>query len=395
MKKTFVKFCVLQGAYWSFQAAVPGYITAYMLSKGMPASTLGILLSANLLCAFLGALYWGRWVDRKHASRRFFLLANVAALGLGLLSFLFAGNSAALFVIYPLFGFMNGPIATALDTWIIASFPDRPGAGPRARSFATLSYAIVMLVTGQLVTRVGYHVMLVATVLFLGVSIAVALVQPEAMRTTEAAERPVQASPKQLLSVRRYILLVATMFFTGMAIAPINNMKVLVFESVGGDVSFLGWDSFIGCMVQVPFLLFAGKLRRIRTERRLILGAVAALLYAGIVAAARFPVMVIVGTVMNNVSFGVLYPAMREMTEASVDSSLRNTAHSIIDVAYGSLSGMIATAWSGSVMQYAGSAVMGSVCVGIELVSIALCILLILRSSVRRCAPSKKRIAVG
>ena len=395
MKKTFVKFCALQGAYWSFQAAVPGYITAYMLSKGMPASTLGILLSANLLCAFLGALYWGRWVDRKQASRRFFLMGNAAALALGLLSFLFAGNSAALFIIYPLFGFMNGPIATALDAWVIASFPDRPVAGPRARSFATLSYAIVMLVIGQLVTRVGYHVMPVAAVLFLGVSVAVALTQPEARRATEAAEKPVQPSPNQLLSVRRYILLVAAMFFTGMAVAPINNMKVLVFESVGGDVSFLGWDSFIGCMVQVPFLLFAGKLRRIRTERRLILGAVAALLYAGIVAAARFPAMVIVGTVMNNISFGVLYPAMREMTEASVDSSLRNTAHSVIDVAYGSLSGMIATAWSGSVMQHAGSAVMGSVCVGIELVSIALCVLLVLRSSVRRCAPRKKRIAAG
>ena len=368
MKKVFYRFCILQGAYWSFQAAVPGFLSAYILSRGMQASVLGLLLAAGLLAAFLGALFWGRWIDRHQASRRFFLVANVSALVLGLVCYAFAGNPAVLFVVYPIFGFMNGPIATALDAWVLASFPGKAELGPKARSYATGSYAVVMLVVGILVVRAGYWVMPVAGILFLSVSIGTALLQPEVKHAdipSVSESRKERSGIKELLRNGKFILLTAAVLFSGLAMAPINNMKVLVFSSVGGDVSFLGWDSFIGCMIQLPFLVFAFRLRRIRAEQRLILGIVAALGYTLMVAKATSPAMVIMGTALCNVSFGLKYPAMRELTESWVSPGLRNTAHSVIDTAYGSLAGMISSAWSGVVMEQAGTQMMGLLCAGL------------------------------
>ena len=382
MSKVFGRFCVLQGAYWSFQAAVPGFLSAYMLSRGMQASLLGLLLAANLLAAFLGAMFWGRWIDRHQASRRFYLMANGSALVLGMVCYAFAGQPVILFAVYPLFGFMNGPIATALDAWVLASFPEKPELGPRARSFATGSYAVVMLVIGMLVVRAGYWVLPVAGCLFLAVSIGTACLQPEIKHVdvpSPLENRKERCSAKELLRNGKYMLLTAAVLFSGLATAPINNMKVLVFSSVGGDVSFLGWDSFIGCMIQLPFLVFAFRLRKIRAQQRLILGIAAALGYALMVAKATSPAMVIMGTALCNVSFGLKYPAMRELTESWVRPGLRNTAHSVIDTAYGSLAGMISSAWSGVVMEQAGTQVLGLLCAGLAAAAVMISLTLMMK----------------
>ncbi|MBQ7057885.1 MAG: MFS transporter [Firmicutes bacterium] len=382
MKKTFVKFCVLQACYWSFYAALPAYITAYMLEKGMSASTLGILLAIQMGCAFAGSIFWGRYVDRNQASRRFFLIGVTSTAIFGILLFLFAGNIPALFILYPLFGFMMGPIGTTLDSWAIAVM-HHVSAGAKSRTFGTLGYAFTMLLSGQIISRFGYRfVPFIAGALIL-VAVLVALTQPE-IEKQDTRKSPVsietgsKGSMKEILRSRRYLLLVAVVFFTGMAIGPISNMKVLVFESVGGDVSFLGWDAFIGCLIQSPFLIFSDKIRRIKSEHRLLLGGCAALTYALLVFLARAPFMVVLGTIFTNISFGLLFPTMREITEESVSGNLRTTANSIVDVAYGSVANMIASAWSGAVMENAGTGMMCSICMVLEIVALGFALVLVL-----------------
>ena len=62
-KAVFTRFCILQGAYWAFQAAMVGYYTAYVISCGMAPSTWGLIMAANLLCSFLGSIFWAAgWI---------------------------------------------------------------------------------------------------------------------------------------------------------------------------------------------------------------------------------------------------------------------------------------------------------------------------------------------
>ena len=63
MKRVFGRFCIMQAAYWSFYASLPGYITAYMLDQGMSAATLGILLALQMGAAFLGSIFWGHLTE--------------------------------------------------------------------------------------------------------------------------------------------------------------------------------------------------------------------------------------------------------------------------------------------------------------------------------------------
>ena len=47
-RRIFIRFCVLQAAYWSFFAAFPGYISAFALSQGVSTSLLGVILAAKI-----------------------------------------------------------------------------------------------------------------------------------------------------------------------------------------------------------------------------------------------------------------------------------------------------------------------------------------------------------
>ena len=388
-RHVFVRFCVLQAAYWSFYAAFPGYISAYMLSHGISTSLLGVILAANMLCALSGSLVWGRWVDRNKASREFYLLGNGVAMFLGLLLYFFGGNPVVLLITYSLFGFMTGPIATTLDAWVISVFPHRADAAARSRAFGTLGFAVMMLFMGQLIVRFGYQMMPIMALIFMLVNFAIAPFQPKGQNNKiksagKQEEICLGESPRQLILSRRYVLMTAAVFFTGMAIAPINTMKLVLIEKVGGDVSVLGWDSFIGCMMQVPFLIFAGKIQHVRAERRLLVGAGFAMLYTLFVIQAGNPLMIIIGTMCNNISFGILFPTMREITEESVSAGLRNTAHGIVDVAYGSLAGMLATAWGGAILERSGIAAMGSICIIMQTIAISFCFAILLTGRKRR-----------
>ena len=108
------------------------------------------------------------------------------------------------------------------------------------------------------------------------------------------------------------------------------------------------------------------------------------MLYALFVIQAGNPLGVIMGTICNNISFGILFPTMREMTEESVSSGLRNTAHGIIDIAYGSLAGMLATSWSGAILEHSGIAAMGSICIAMQTIGISFCFAILMAGRKRR-----------
>ena len=378
----FARFCVLQATWWGAMAAVPGYISAFMLSRGVAASSISLILAANLLCSFLGSLFWGRRIDITQNHRGHFLMGIACFFVLSMAIYPMGSYPIVLALLYAAHGFLVGFGATCLDSWVLASFPGDSSLGSRARTFATLSYAVIMLATGVLIGRVGYIVMLVIMIGMLGVCAITAIQTPRAAGTAGMAPsgRSVSAKDlKELLKHREWMLLLVMVFFTGLSIAPINNLKAVLLERVGGDTTTLGLDSFIGCMVQAPFLFYASQLRRVSRKLRLVISTVMPLLYALLVYVAAAPGTIIIATICQNISFGIFYPAMREITEDCVPAALRTTAHSVIDVSYGSLTGVMAMAMSGVLLEAFGAEAMVLVSFGIQLLpfSVAMAYLLI------------------
>ena len=370
---SFAKFCALEALHWAVMAAVQGLMSTYMSVSGMPDAVLSTVQACYLMAAFAGALFWGGRIDEAGSHRRFFVLGVAASLVTCVATCLLIGNYLLCGIAYAAYGFMVVPVATNLDAWVMDSFPERADAAGRARSFATGGYALCMLLYGQLIKHFGYSVIWVAACVAVPPTIALALTQPDAVRTGAAKKKEI-VGPAQVASLMRiplYALLVIVVFLNGFAISPLNYMRTVVLQNVGADVSYIGFDSFVGCLAQLPFLVFSGYWLCFSKEKRLLAGIALPFGYAVLTAFCHQPVTSTLAFMLNNMSFGILYPSMREITRESVPEELFNSASSLIDVCYGQLPGIISLLAAGPLLNVFGIRGLSFACAAAQAVTLA------------------------
>ena len=352
---TFLGFSFLDGLFWAFYAAFLGYITTYMLACGLSSSVLSIVLAVFMLMAFFGAFFWGGQCDKRGTNKKIFLPEFAGAVALAMLIWYLAGRQImAAAVLYPLVGFLAAPLGSNLDAWMLKAFDSSADVYGRARAVGSAGYAVAMLICGRLISAKGYVMIPVMSLIFAAAVLVLASLMPEKrVSTSVRVVRP--GSPKQLLKIMPYMTMVIILFLSGIAVSPIQNLKIVILESVGGDVSSLGMDAFIGVMLQAVFIFVSGSLKRIPAYVRLVMMCLCTLATMLLTYFAVAPFMVIIGTVMNNIGYGIVLPTSREITQKTVPADLRNTAYSLSDAVFGSFAGVIALTYSGILMDTFGA----------------------------------------
>lgn len=355
-QKTFLKFSAMDSLYWAFYASFVGFISTYLLECGMSNSVLSIMLACFMIASFIGAFFWGSVCDRFLTNRNVFLPEFIASIAVALFIFFIAKKNIWIAtVLYPVFGFLSTPLGSNLDSWMLRSFHKDAGTYGRARSIGSMGYAITALFMGMLIQKFGFIMMVAGTLFFSVLVILIVLTIKEAPFETVAVHADASTSPKELFKPGAYLFMIIVVFFTGLAISPVNNLKIVILKSVGGDVGILGVDSFLGVMVQALFIFLSGSLKKIPVNVRLFLTAFTVFITMILVGTAFAPWMIILGTVFSNMSYGIMLPTQREIVEADVPANLKTTAHSLSDAAYSSFSGMLALLYSGFVMDHFGA----------------------------------------
>ena len=374
-KKTFFGFAVLDSMYWAYIGAFLGYISTYLLSNGLSSAMLSITLAGFMAASFAGAFFWGGQCDKRQTNKKVFLFEFAVSITLAFLIYFMAKKNVWISaMLYPVFGFFNSPQSSNLDSWMLRSFDRSASVYGRARAIGSLGYAFVMLICGQLINRIGFIVIPAATGICAAVVYTLAIVmkeKPYEVRTA-ASGKADNAKITDLIRIRQYIFMIAILFLTGLAISPVNNLKIIILESVGGDVSSLGMDAFIGVLFQSVFIFLSGNLKAIPKYIRLFLVPLLVLATLALTYFAVAPFMIILGTVVNNVSYGIMLPTMREITENSVSGSLKNRAHAMCDATYGSFAGVIALTYSGYLMDTLGARFVALLGMAVMLVPVAM-----------------------
>lgn len=357
-KKEFGAFALLDALYWAFFASSVGFLTTYMLACGLSNSILSIVLAIYMFCAFLGAFFWGGLCDKLKSNKKVFIPEFAAAGVLALIIFFMASRNIWVSAcLYPVLGFLLIPLGSNLDSWMLRNFNQSGETYGKARAMGSVGFAVTMLILGNLINSLGYIVQPIAIILF---SVLVVLLglwmrekRFEVVMTMEAVTD--SGSLKDLFKIKPYMFVLIILFLVGLSISPVNNLKIVFLQSVGGDVSMLGLDSFIGVMVQALFIFGSGLLKRIPVNLRLFLIPAFVLGTHLMNLFAVTPYMIIAGTVLNNVSYGIMLPTQREITEYSVPYALKNRAHSLGDAMYSSFSGMMALLYSGILIDNFGA----------------------------------------
>jgi len=370
-KKLCFGFAVLEISFWSFHASFMGFVSAYLLSKGMSNTFLSILIAVYLFTAFIGSFVWGIISDKYNTNKKVLM---IELLGSGILMYFLyfnGGNTGIVALVYPLLGFLVQPLASNVDSWLISSCKGDAQIYGKIRSMPSLVYAFIAVILGKMIASYGYHFMLLGGTFFLGTALLTAQFLPDkAVAEPSGREKLSKASIRQLLSVGSYRQLIVILFLIGVSIAPLNNLKVVLLNNVGGNVSDIGIDSFFGALTQVPFIALAGRTQKLSLRFRYLLmtGLPLCAFLAALFAHGTY--MIFFATFLLNVGYGILLPTMREVTEMNVPSKLRNLGHNLSEAVYNSFSGMISLVYSGIVIDYFGIHIMLMICIAIIAISV-------------------------
>lgn len=375
MKKTYwIGFSLLEISYWCYHASFIGFLMSYLLSKGISNTMVSIFMASFLLAAFVGSFFWGMVCDRFHTNRKVSIACFLTAGVLMYLIYFSYDSIPMLAVLYPLIGFVSLPHATNIDSWLLLTCKNNLSVYGRIRCLPSLMFAVTSILLGRLIADFGYHLMLVFGTVFLLTGILAAVLLPEGRDAVPNREEGGfrLCSLNKVFASGNYRYLIVILLLAGLAVAPMNNLKMPVLESVGGNVSDLGIDAFICAVVQVPFIALADRIERYSLRLRYVLITGLPFLMLVLAFCAVSPVMIFAGSFLYNIGVGILLPTMRSVTEKNVFPAFRNLGHNTADAVYNSVAGIISLLYSGLVMDIFGVRSMLMICILIILIPVVM-----------------------
>lgn len=370
-KRTVSRFAILEGIYWAIMGSFGCFLVAWTLDRGFVQSFIGVLLAIYLVSGFAGQFFMSSLCDRLRTNKKIFILGVFAA-GISQLCMYFAEEPFLFAFFYGCYGFFLGPMGSILDAWMVRAFRGDMNAYSTARGMGSLGYAAVTLVMGQIIGRFGYFLMPICSTGFVFFTLILALITPDSEFEKNGrgkAEKSVSA--KEIFSIVRvpaFLVILLVLFLTSMTSAPIKNFKIVLLRSVGGDITTQGWDSFIGCVVQFMVFEFAALFAKISARVRFNLSILLVAVALAVDYSAARCWTVILGTVIMNISYGLILPAVREIAIQMINPKFHTTAIGMMDAFYSFLGGAAAQLFAGRIVEGYGIKAMVKVCLILSLV---------------------------
>jgi PPP family 3-phenylpropionic acid transporter len=366
----------MQLSFWCSIASFSAFTVAYFDANGHSASDIGIMLAIYTLGSFAGSFVFGQMCDRLRTHKKVFIGSSIAAFVVSLLVY-YSVHTPYVVFLYALLGFILIPIISNMDTWILKSFPEAPQEYGPIRAWGSLGFAGFAVFYGGLITRFGFGIMLPFNAFFTVINIVFAIMIPDARAAehTQAATSQ-KDSLKGLLRNARFLLLLVALFLLGIVVSPINQYIAMIFNSVGGNVTYQSWAMSISAFIEIPMMMLSGKLVRF-SPYHLLLGA-AGLYLAGnaTVALSHSPIPVLGAYLLAGLGYGILLPTLRQAVFDSSPAELHTTAQGLSDSFFSSLAGMLSSLAGGFILDATSVSALMWICCSITIPIVPLFLML-------------------
>lgn len=356
MKNKIIKFGILDGLYWAYYAVFIGFCTTYFLEYGMTTTEMSLIVVLFMIFAMIGSFFFGSVRDALRTNKKVFIPLLVIVTIVSIAEIIACQkNMRLLFFIHPLLAFFVSSLGTSIDVWMLKEFDNDADAFGKARAVGSVGYAIVMLICSKVYEKLGYSymtwILIVTTIL---VIISASSCEETKFSSVTRTKLDISAT-KELFKIPDYTIMIFILFFSGLSTTSISSLKTVFLQAVGGNVATLGIDSFAGVMAQSLFIFISGQISKINAKTRLLMSTICIFFTLLFNLLATSPFLIICGTVMANISYGIILPTMREITERSVPAKFTNVAHSIGDIMYGNMCGIIGLSYSGILIDKYGT----------------------------------------
>ncbi len=343
-----IKFSLLQACFWCMFASSYSFMVAYLLSHGIEVAIAGFAMSAATLMGFFGQFIIGFICDKFNRSK------IIYAVGMGylllILYLIMIGEKNNIFVIVMLglFGFLQMPMASVLDGWIMKSFDDKASYSP-IRSWGSIAYAVFALVFGSIIENFGFDSMLWFSVIFVVLNTVIVTLIPDIKQANSSVR--INSNDIRRIFNKRFTFFLILMFLYGITTSPLLQMVSVIIFEVGGTLQDQSIAMFFAAMIQMPVLLFTPKFAKISPQKRLIFGMLSFIICLAILSVANSPVLVIIGMTINGIGYAINISSLRETSIMMCPKQMQSTAISLADAFQISLAGCVGTALSGVITE--------------------------------------------
>jgi hypothetical protein len=238
-------------------------------------------------------------------------------------------------------------LATNIDTWILKTYADTPYVYGPIRSIASLVYAVFMLFYGGLLAVYGYILMLWFGLAFISVSMILIISLPDAPMRPKAETAAAGNKPH---IGGNFILMLAAMFISGVALTPASSMIAVTLKALHGGASQQAYYLCVHAFFEFPMMLLTYKLAQfISPSKRLFISSAmyaAAFIY---ILAVRTPQALIASSVLLGLAFGLFLPAQREFTFEIATRGHENSMQAATDTIGNNLSAALGSAVTGKI----------------------------------------------
>ena len=334
-------------------AAILPFFTPLLQGRGLSPDRIGLVLSAMALASVVAAPLWSHEADTRLGTTRALVLSTLATTGCALLLIPAGTVGWAIAAAAILMAAASAPGTAFGDALALAVLgPARANDFGRIRRFASLGWAVAVILFGALYQFVGLWPMLPLYAVALVIYAAFARRIPSPRRAHEGGERrgrlgaigaAFRTSPGLALFLGGLLLL-------SVATSSTDGFVPLQMLGAGGGTFLIGVAAGLAAVIEIPIFTWSASLGRHFGMRNLFLaGALVSIVTLIGYSLSNSPAQVAVFRTLAGVGFGLKYAALVVVTDRLVASHLRNTGQALMQIAQWSLGPVIGPAIGGFV----------------------------------------------
>ena len=375
-------YIAMQAGFWAMFAAIVAYQTALLLDRGFTNGQAGLMTSVRCLAGILCQPLLGGFADRhpEIPLRRIVVISLVLSLGAGIWFWLDPGmglgQTALVWAIIGGLEVSSYPLMDAMAIQFInAGVPIRYSLGRGIGSFA---YAVVCVLLGLQVGRLGLESTLATHVALVAVEIVLVATYPACRQAPDARETAPR--PQSVLSLLRgnppFTLMLTGVLLGLTAILPLSNFLVNVILSRGGTDADLGLALFLMGASELPTAFFFQRLLRRLGSGRLLLMSI---FFGTLKGVAQLCTGSLAGILLVQplqvLGYGLFTPASVYFVNESVPPADRVRGQTVMMVASNGLGGMLGGLLAGATLDAGGANLMLGACIACGCAGCLLCLL--------------------
>jgi PPP family 3-phenylpropionic acid transporter len=350
---------LVQGAFTAMQCVSVIYFVQAFQRFGYSNTLIGTIMMGTSLMSLVVQPLWGYIADKVIRDRQIIAFCCAAG-GVFYFVFIFSGGFKPLVIsaavgMYALFS----PMMTLIDSFVAKLIVDGQGINYSAtRAGGSVSYAFTAVLFGLAVSR---FTMRIAPFIYLALCAVLCgalwgLPNPKKMRRPSGFSA--SGGLRYLRSNRAYLLFVAAYFLTSLTTIPDNTYYSVVLFSMGGDERHVGLGLFFQAISEVPVMLLFGRIREktgLKPAFFLVLGMVFYALKNFCIAYAPNIALVLLGSMLQGLSFAVFLPASVAFLMETVDRNYLATAQMSAVTIGSSLAAMLSNPLGGALADSLGA----------------------------------------